>query len=105
MDHSKLDAGLAAALDDAAGAGATAKEAMSKAASASADALSVFIHLDPHLSKADQAKLATLGLPVGSTQGGIATATLSPDQVRQLSEHPSVRQLRLSQPLRLLGDD
>jgi len=106
VDHSKLDAGLAAALEDAAGAtaGAVAKEAMSAARSAAQDALSVFVHLDPNLSKAEQAKLAKLGLPVGSA-GGIATATLSPEQVSQLSEQPSVRRLRLSTPLRLLGDE
>ncbi|MCA1845695.1 MAG: hypothetical protein LC792_21375 [Actinobacteria bacterium] len=107
MDHSKLDAGLAAALEDAAGAtaGPVAKEAMSAAGSAAQDALSVFVHVDPNLSKAEQANLAKLGLPVGSAQGGIATATLSPEQVRQLSERPSVRRLRLSTPLRLVGDE
>ena len=107
MDHSKLDAGLVAALDDATGAtaGPVAKEVMSAAASAARDALSVFVHVDPHLSKAEQAKLAKLGLPVGSAEGGIATATLSREQVSQLSEQPSVRRLRLSTPLRLLGNE
>ena len=93
MDHSKLDAGLSAALEDAA------------PAAAKPPGLPVFVHLNPRLSKEEKDKLAKLGLPVGSTEGGIATATLSPDQVRQLSEEPSVRQLRLSTPLRLLGSE
>lgn len=108
MDHSKLDARLTAALDDAARSDAPPAAAPAARAAAPPDetvALSVFVQLDPHLSADEQAKLAELGVPVGSTQGGIATATLSPEQVRQLSEEPSVRQLRLSTPLRLLGSD
>ncbi len=93
MDRSKLDAGLVAALEDAAPA-------------AGSPALPVFVHLNPRLSNAERERLAELGVPpsaLTSAQGGIATATLSPDQVRQLADSPSVRQLRLSVPLRLLG--
>ncbi len=96
MDHSKLDAGLVAALEEAA------------PAAARPPAVPVFVHLNPGLSKTEREKLAKLGLPassLNSAQGGIATATLSPEQVRQLAESPSVRQLRLSVPLRLLGSE
>ncbi len=95
MDHSKLDAGLVAALED--GAPATGSPG-----------LSVFVHLSPRLSKSEKEKLAKLGLPAASlsaAQGGIATATLSPEQVRQLADSPAVRQLRLSVPLRMLRND
>jgi hypothetical protein len=104
VDHSKLDARLSAALEDVAAATAPAPSGPSARAQGE-PGLSVFVQLDPHLSDEEQAKLADLGLPMGSAAGGIATATLSPDQVRQLSEEPSVRQLRLSTPLRLLGSD
>ena len=96
MDHSKLDARLVAALEDPA------------PAAAGSTALPVFVHLNAPLSKAERDKLAELGLPrssLTSDEGGIATASLSPEQVRQLSESPSVRQLRLSVPLRLLGNE
>ncbi len=98
MDHSKLDASLVAALEGAEPA----------AAAAASQALSVFVHLKPRVSKAEKEKLAELGLTLGSAssaQGGIATATLSPEQVRQLSECPAVRHLRLSVPLRMLGGE
>ena len=107
MDHSKLDARLSAALDDATAQGG-ASPPPAEAATAPSDrdvALPVFVQLDGHLSPDEQAKLAELGVRVGTNEGGIATATLSPDQVRQLSEQPSVRQLRLSTPLRLLGSE
>ena len=101
MDYRKLDPALVAALSR-------------KPAPAAAPAgpepsappkLSVFVHVDPDASDAQQAKLTRLGLPRGSLQGGIATANLSPDQVRKLAEQPFVRRIRLSSPLNLLGDD
>jgi hypothetical protein len=105
MDYSKLDAGLAAALEDASEGTQKSPTSPRRGGAAAPGGLSVFVHLDPQLSRAEKAKLAELGLPIGSAQGGIATATLSPEQVGQLSEQPSVRQLRLSTPLRLLGND
>lgn len=66
--------------------------------------LPVFVHLDPDASEAEHASLASLGLPAGSLQGAIATASLSPAQVRKLSDQPFVRQIRLSSPMNLLGD-
>ena len=102
MDRSKLDARLSAAIEDTTG------SPLAAAASAPAEAetaLPVFVQLDPHLSADERAKLAALGLPVASAQGGIATATLSREQVRQLSDERAVRQLRLSTPLHLLGSE
>jgi hypothetical protein len=94
VDYKKLDAALAAALDDSS----------DSAAAQDTRLLSVFVHLTPDASGRHGDKLARLGVPKGSLQGGIATATLSPRQVRELSEQPWVRQLRLSSPLRLLGN-
>lgn len=108
MDHSKLDARLSAALEDAAGSGGTPPAAAGAAVPAPPGdeaALPVFVQLDPDLSPDERARLAELGLRVGSAEGGIATATLSAEQVRRLSEEPSVRRLQLSTPLRLLGSE
>jgi hypothetical protein len=66
--------------------------------------LSVFIHLSPDASEGDRALLVGLGVPEGAVRSGLATATLSPEAIEQLSEKPWVRQLRLSQRLRLLED-
>jgi hypothetical protein len=48
--------------------------------------------------------LAGLGVPSAAARSGIATATLPPEVIDELSEKPWVQQLRLSQRLRLLGD-
>ncbi len=88
MDYRKVDAALASAMRRA----------------QTPEKLAVFVHLDPKATDAQRAALTKLGLPDGSRQGAIATASLSPDQVRTLSEQPFVRQIRLSMPLNLLGD-
>ncbi len=67
--------------------------------------LSVFVHLSPDASEADRAVLVGLGVPPAAARSGIATATLSPQAIDELSEKPWVRQLRLSQRLRLLGEE
>jgi len=67
--------------------------------------LSVFVHVDPDVSPAQHAKLTRMGLPKGAFQGGIATASLSADQVRKLAEQPFVRRIQLSSRLDLLRDD
>lgn len=100
MDYGKVDAALAAVL-------ATDEERAGESDSpsvASPPMLSVFLHVDPVAAKRKKAALAKLGLTPASLQGGIGTATLSPDQVRELSEQPWVRQIRLSQRLRLLDE-
>ena len=100
MDYRKLDPALAAALAKAPAPG-RAPTARTRAS----QQLSVFVQVDPDASDAQQAHLVGLGLPRGSFQGGIATATLSPEQVGKLSEQPFVRRIRLSAPLNLLGDE
>ncbi|HVL27359.1 MAG TPA: hypothetical protein VM390_04385 [Acidimicrobiales bacterium] len=90
MDHRKIDAALAAALDEPRAAAV---------AGGPGPRLSVFVHVDPVAASRRRAELARLGLPAGSILGGIGTASLSPDQVRELSSKPWVRQIRLSQPL------
>jgi hypothetical protein len=106
VDYRKLDASLVAALSKMPGAAAPAAGPEPLAAAAAAPPkLSVFVHVDPDASDAEQAKLTRLGLPRGSLQGGIATASLSPEQVRKLAEQPFVRRIRLSSPLNFLRDD
>ena len=80
-DWRKLDAALAGAM----GAGRP---------------LGVFIHVDRDAAD----RLAEWGVDPGSLEGGIATATLPPDQIAALSEQGFVRQIRLSSPLHLLDD-
>jgi hypothetical protein len=90
VDYRKIDAALAAALEDV----SDLDKAM----------LSVFVHVDPKAPARQRAGLARLGLPKSAVAGGITTASLTPQAIDQLSEHPSVTQLRLSTPLNLLGD-
>ena len=90
MDYRKIDAALAAALD-----GPTDIAPRRGPASL----LSVFVHVDPAAAIRRRAELARLGVRAGSLLGGVGTASLSPEQVRELSEQPWVRQIRLSQPL------
>ncbi len=91
MDFRKIDAALAAALEDV--------------DDGERDMLSVFVHIDPKAPPQQRAALARLGLPKSATAGGIATASLTPRAIARLSEQPSVTQLRLSTPLNLLRDD
>lgn len=93
MDYRKLDAALAAALED------EERPAAARGGARPVPKLPVFVHVDPAAAAARRAELARLGLRAGSMLGGIGTATLSPEQVRELSEQPWVRQIRLSQPL------
>ena len=95
MDYRKIDAALAAALDDERPPDARGRTPK----------LPVFVSVDPAAATRRRAHLARLGLPAGSLLGGIATASLSADQVKELSEQPWVRQIRLSQPLDLLDQE
>ncbi|MGH9281047.1 MAG: hypothetical protein ACRD12_23535 [Acidimicrobiales bacterium] len=61
----------------------------------------MFVHLDPAQVDEGRDALGAMGV-AGPLQGAIGTATLSPDQVRHLSDQPWVRQLRLATPLELL---
>lgn len=86
MNWGKLDAGLASALGHV---------------DPAQRSLSVFVHIE--VAGADAGVCDRLGL--GPAGEGIRTATLSPDQVAELSELPWVRRLALSGRVRLLGGD
>lgn len=86
MNWGKVDAGLAAALDSAGELGPGDR------------GLSVFVHVDA--AGADAGVCDRLGL--GPPGEEIRTATLSPDEVAELSELPWVRRVGLSRRLRLL---
>lgn len=95
MDFSKLDAALAGALDPQPREPREWPEAMAD------PKLLVFVHVQP--DDVDRRELTRLGVRAESITGNVATATLSPEQIDELSEQPWVRQIRLSQPLKLLG--
>lgn len=99
MDYRKIDAALAAALD-----GDRPADDRDRGPRRT-PGLPVFVHIDPAAATRRRPELARLGLPAGSLLGGIGTATLSAEQVRELSEQPWVRQIRLSQPLDLLDQE
>lgn len=88
MDFSKLDAALAGALEP-------------PPRQSPDPELLVFVHVQP--DEVDRRELARLGVRADSMVGSVATATLSPEQIDELSEQPWVRQIRLSQSLKLLG--
>lgn len=87
MDWSKVDAGLAGALADA--------------GDDEVQRLAVFIHLDAE--GADRSFLAALDLEPPE-KGAVCTAALSPADLDRLTEQPWVVRVRLSGPLRLMGD-
>jgi hypothetical protein len=107
VDYGKIDAALAAALEEVRERPEVArKQDARKDDARKRQRLSVFVHLDPEATPRDRAALTGFGLPdaVLRKRSTIATATLTPDDIAELSEQPCVRQLRLSTPLRLLGD-
>jgi len=88
MDYAKLDAGLAAALDDV--------------SDEETQTLNIFIHAKrpPH---PDEARcLENTGLGSNALQQEVFTATVSPKVVGELSQQPWVKSLRLSRVLRPL---
>ncbi len=90
MDYQKMDAALAAALDEV-------RDPEERA-------LSVFIHTAHAPVDAEAAFLEDLG--VGGVTGGrqVFTATLSARAVAELSDQPWLRYMKLSRRLRILGD-
>ncbi|MBM4258546.1 MAG: hypothetical protein FJ147_21940 [Deltaproteobacteria bacterium] len=91
MDYQKVDASLALALSDV--------------QDQDARAFQVFIHVARPPGPKELALLEDLGV-TGITSGrSVYTATLSANQVTQLSHMPWVRALKLSQKLRLLKPD
>jgi hypothetical protein len=88
MDYRKIDAALAAALDEV-------RDPEERS-------LSVFIHTAQTPGQAEAAFLEGLGVSGISGERQVFTATLSPHAIAQLSEQPWLRYLRLSRRLRLL---
>jgi len=89
MDYKKMDAALAAALEEI--------------QDPEAPTLSVFIHTSYVPEDAEAAFLEDLG--VRGVTGGrqVFTATLSPRAVAELSEQPWLRYMKLSRKLHLAG--
>ena len=87
VDWSKVDAALAGALAEMAHSGE--------------HLLTVFIEMDA--GRADESVLGRLGVDRAAATT-VCTATLSTADLDQLTELPWVTRLRLSRPLRLLGD-
>lgn len=88
MDHRKLDAALAAALEEP--------------GDPAAPELAVFVHTDHPLGAEETGLMDRLGVS-GATPGrNVFTATLSRRAIDELSEQPWVQSLRLSRKLRLL---
>jgi hypothetical protein len=91
MDYQKIDAALAAALDDV--------------QNPETQVFEVFVHVAQPLTSDDTGYLQELGVR-GDTRGRqVFTATLSARAVAELSDQPWVRHLRLSRDLRLLDPD
>lgn len=88
MDYQKIDAALAAALDEV-------KNPEERA-------ISVFIHTEHAPGDAEAAFLKDLG--VGGLTGGrqVFTATLSPRAIGELSDQPWLRYMKLSRKLRIV---
>jgi hypothetical protein len=89
MDYRKLDAGLAAALDDV--------------QNPEEPALSVFIHTAQAPGTAESDFLQGLGVNGVTSGRRMFTATLSARAVAELCQQPWVRYLKLSRKLRMLG--
>jgi hypothetical protein len=91
VDYQKVDAALAAAVQEA-----TDPDDRS---------LSVFIHADRALSEEQRALMERLGVSGGQAGSRVVTATLSARAVEELTEQSWVQYMRLSQRMRPLGPD
>lgn len=89
MDYRKIDTGLAVALKDVKDPGESA--------------LVIFIHTEHVPSATEAAFLEKLGIKIGPGEGQVFTATLSANQVAELSDQPWVKYLKLSRKLRPLN--
>lgn len=86
VDYSRIDGPLAQACHDV---------------RADERSLNVFVHTFAPPDDAQSRKLGEAGIAVTTPTRKIFTATLSPSQVAALSREPWVKQLRLSQPLKM----
>lgn len=91
MNHRKIDAPLAAALDEIKNAGEPL--------------LSIFIYTARSHDESATTFLNSLGVRVYSAHQEIFTATVSPHTVKELSQQPWVRYVKLSQKLQLRNQD
>ncbi len=91
MDYQKMDAALAAALDDV-------RDPEERV-------LSVFIHTAHAPVDAEAAFLEDLGVGGVTGERRVFTATLSARAVAELSDQPWLRYMKLSRRLRILGDE
>ena len=98
MNWAKLDAGLAAAMEAGRPAGRAGRAGRART-------LRVFVHVDPSGADADPDLCDRLGVGPPNAGAEIRTATLSLDQVAELSELPWVSKLALADHIRLLDDD
>lgn len=88
MNYQKLDAALAMALNDI--------------LDPEAPNLVVFIHTELVLDSTATTTLENLGVSGVTSGKDIFTATLSPNNISQLSEQPWIKSIKLSQKLRLV---
>ncbi|UKO96203.1 hypothetical protein [Nostoc sp. UHCC 0870] len=87
MNYQKLDASLVLALDEV--------------LDPNLVSLVVFIYTENNLDSTATAVLENLGVSDVRSEKDVFTATLSPDQIAQLSDLPWVRLIRRSQKLHL----
>jgi hypothetical protein len=87
MNYQKLDASLVLALDEV--------------LDPNLVSLVVFIYTENNLDSTATAVLENLGVSDVRSEKEVFTATLSPDQIAQLSDQPWVRLIRRSQKLHL----
>lgn len=88
MDYQKIDAALAAALDEV-------KDPEERA-------ISVFIHTEYAPRDAEAAFLEDLGVGGVTGERQVFTATLSPRAIGELSDQPWLRYMKLSRKLRIV---
>ena len=88
MNYRKVDAALAAALDEV--------------QDSEEQALLVFIHTDHALGSSEAEFLEGLGVTGATERRRVFTATLSPRAVAELTDQPWLRYMQLSRRLRLL---
>jgi hypothetical protein len=90
MDYRKLDAALAAALDEV--------------SDPEERALAVFIHTAHAPADTEAAFLEDMGVGGVTDERRVFTATLSARAVEELSDQPWLQYMKLSRRLRILGD-
>jgi len=90
MDYQKLDAALAAALDEV--------------GDPEERALSVFIHTAHAPADTEATFLEDIGVGGVTNERQVFTATLSARAVAELSDQPWLQYMKLSRRLRILGD-